>query len=140
MSDVILVVLERQTAAAGLLRAAARLAELVGRARINVLGAAAPLPQDETTAMKNTFESWLTGVRGADFAVQWLSGEGTVEARIEESGRRADHRAPSGSQPPVDAGPTSGAASTSNNRGTQMKARIALSNRSAASSMVGTRR
>jgi nucleotide-binding universal stress UspA family protein len=90
MSDVILVVLERQTAAAGLLRAAARLAELVGRARINVLGAAAPLPQDETTAMKNTFESWLTGVRGPDFAVQWLSGEGTVEARIEESGRRAD--------------------------------------------------
>jgi hypothetical protein len=52
MSDVILVVLERRTAAVGLLRAAARLAELVGSARINVVAATAPLFHDEMTAKR----------------------------------------------------------------------------------------
>ena len=89
MSDVILVVLERRPAAPGLLRAAARLAELVGSARINAL-AAATLPQDEITALRDAFEAWAAGIRRPDIAVQWLGAEGTLEASIEARGRRAD--------------------------------------------------
>jgi nucleotide-binding universal stress UspA family protein len=89
MSEVILVVLERQRTAANLLAATARLAELIGGARINVLGRTEALPPEEQTALRQAFDSWA-GAQPENIRAQWLKIEGRLEASIEEKGRRAD--------------------------------------------------
>lgn len=112
MSEVILVVLWRPEAAAGLLREAGCLAGLAGGARINALAVQAPLgltafmadgsvpeailerlsaeERDRVARLKTVFDGWAAGAGEACRSAQWCSVEENPEAAVEERGRRAD--------------------------------------------------
>jgi nucleotide-binding universal stress UspA family protein len=112
MSEVILVVLQRPEAAAGLLRAAERLAELAGGARISVLALHTPLgltvlmnegsiPEDmladmetkereRVAALRTVFDGWLAEPRGAPVHAQWSAVEESTDVPVTDRGRRAD--------------------------------------------------
>ena len=113
MSEVVLVLLQRPEAAAGLLRAAGRLAELAGGARINALAIRVPLgltpfmndgaipeatlaameaeERRRVAALKAAFDAWAAAPRGATPApVQWSCAEEAPQTPVEHRGRRAD--------------------------------------------------
>jgi nucleotide-binding universal stress UspA family protein len=111
MSGVILAVLDHPDAAAALLRAAQRLAELCGATRINALLVRTPpetmisveevlTAQRETVlrdeearradAVRAEFDAWSAAIpRGID--AQWSDVDGIPELLVEERGRRADY-------------------------------------------------
>jgi nucleotide-binding universal stress UspA family protein len=112
MSDVILVLLDRPEAAAGLLHAAECLAVLTGGARVNVLAIRTPPGYAALTAeasltggvlealvaeedrrvakLEATFDSWVAGIGEAPFTARWSSVEGLADPVLDTEGRRAD--------------------------------------------------
>src|SRR4051794_35996925 len=112
MSEVILVVIERPTAAARLLRAAEILAILTGGARVNVLAPRTPpgyaavtaeanisadllesLAAEETARtaeLRSIYDRWAIGLADAPFTAGWSSVEGLADPVVGEAGRRAD--------------------------------------------------
>jgi nucleotide-binding universal stress UspA family protein len=113
MSDVILVVPSTPEAAPGLLRAAARLATLLGSARPKVLAVAEPIhvgaleaeamfmaadailaekreSKARIAALKVVFDDWIMeGGEGASEA-RWIEAEGSAATIVGERGSRAD--------------------------------------------------
>jgi nucleotide-binding universal stress UspA family protein len=112
MSEVILVVLGRPEAASGLLRAAERLADLAGGARVNALAVRTPLeltalmadasvPADalaalaaeergRVAALKAAFDAWAGEAREASVRAHWSLAEEHPDAAVGDGGRRAD--------------------------------------------------
>ncbi len=112
MAGVILVVLDRPEAAAGLLTATLRLAVLCGAGRINALLVRVPphasLMQSEeilteqreaelraaeagrAAAIRSAFEAWEPQARLLGLDLDWIDTDGVPELIVEERGKRAD--------------------------------------------------
>jgi nucleotide-binding universal stress UspA family protein len=112
MSDVILVVPDHPGAAATLLAAAQRLAELCEATRINALMVRAPpettiSPSEEVltpereaalrnaeavraAAIRSVFDTWAAGLPNR-LASEWIDVDGIAELLVEERGRRANY-------------------------------------------------
>jgi nucleotide-binding universal stress UspA family protein len=112
MSGVILAVPDRPDAAPRVLAGAARLAELTGARRINVLAIRTPplstiVPSEEvltapreqrireqeslrTEALKQAFDTWSRRAPAAELNTEWTDIEGLADRLVSEWGRRAD--------------------------------------------------
>jgi nucleotide-binding universal stress UspA family protein len=110
MADVVLVVLRRPEMAEALLRAALRIANLMGGARLSVLAVREPIgvsalaaealiaeaksvvwarqqEQDRVSALRSTFDRWL---RNSGAEARWAEVEGSAPTVIGERGSRVD--------------------------------------------------
>jgi nucleotide-binding universal stress UspA family protein len=112
MSGVILVVPDRPETAPRLLAGAARLAEITGSGRINVLAIRTPplstiIPSEEiltaeqelriryeerqrADALRLIFDDWSHAVSASNLATGWADIEGLADQLVDEWGRRAD--------------------------------------------------
>jgi nucleotide-binding universal stress UspA family protein len=112
MTGVILAVLEQPAAAADVLTAARRAAQLMGATRINVLAVRAPaigmvtaaegfltFPDDgplraaetaRVAALQATFKDWAGRPEAGNTGAEWIEREGFADQLVDEWGERAD--------------------------------------------------
>jgi hypothetical protein len=112
MSGVILALLERPAAAASVLAAARRSAQLMGASRINVMAIRTPpmdilaaseglvtMPDDtpdraaedlRIKALHDIFQSWASGDQARNLASEWILLEGWPDQVVDDWGERSD--------------------------------------------------